>query len=111
MSSHAVELLEYRKLSDGQFAVLGRCCGDDMHRSWHTMGSAVVVDADKMSNSISWFTDRIANQHEAAMQADAVLKTLVGTTVTIPLPVPADPAPADPVAPAPASPDGQPVAA
>src|ERR1700743_3784612 len=108
MSNHVVEILEYRKLSDGQFAVLGRCCGDDMHRSWHTMGSPVVIDADKMNSSINWFTDRIANQHEAPLQADVALQSLIGTTVTIALPAPADPTPLMPI---PAPPVAQAMAA
>lgn len=107
MSNHSVEILEYRKLSDGQFAALARCCGDDMHRSWHTMGSPVICDQSKLNDSISWFVNRVASQHEAALQADVALQNLVGTSVTIELPAPADPA--VPVTPAP--PDAQAAAA
>ena len=79
--SHRVEILEYRQISDGQFAMLGRCCGNDIHRSWHTMASSVVADPEKHRASVDWFCQRIASEHEAALQAENKLKTLVGTSI------------------------------
>lgn len=83
LSSHTVEIVDYRQLSDGQFAVAIRCCGNKMHTSWHTMVAEVVNDSARMETSILEQFQRVAALHEAALKSHANLQKLVGTTIEI----------------------------
>ena len=83
MSSHVVEILDHKQLSDGCHAVLARCCGDDIHRSWHTMGPKVILDETKRAASIQAFIGRLMNQHEIALQAEPIAAAMVGTTTVV----------------------------
>jgi hypothetical protein len=75
--NHEIQIVETKSLPNGQFAILAQCCGQ--HASWHTMADCVVVDDAKREASISGHCERVAKQHEAALQADNILQSLVGT--------------------------------
>jgi len=81
--AHVVELIDFKHLPDGATAVLGRCCGEEQHSSWHTMYPTVLLEPTKREASMNWFKQRVADQHEAAIQAEAHLKTLVGTSTHV----------------------------
>ena len=53
-------------------------------RSWHTMGPLVLNDPEKMQESIDGAHQRIRDTHEAALQAEATLKAMVGKVVEHP---------------------------
>jgi hypothetical protein len=78
--NHEIQIVETKSLPNGQFAILAQCCGDKQHASWHTMADCVVTDDAKREASISEHCKRIAKQHEAALQADHILKSWVGTS-------------------------------
>lgn len=77
--SHTTEIVEYRKLSDSEFAVCIACCGEHLH--WHTMHASVVVDPEKKDASILQARELAATNHEAAVKAEEHLKSLVGSKV------------------------------
>lgn len=77
--NHEVHIIDYKKLSE-QFAVCTRCCGDEQHTSWHTMLPSVMIDDAALEASISKHCEHVAQQHEAALQAEVHLKNLVGTS-------------------------------
>ena len=54
-----------------------------MHISWHTMGPKVLIDESKRAASTQTFVDRMANEHEIALQAEPILKALLGTNTAI----------------------------
>ena len=75
---HETEIVEYKKLSDGQFAVKVRCCGDEQHDSWHTVDAKVLLDPAAYVASLSAHRARVATDHQASILAENVLKALVG---------------------------------
>lgn len=91
--NHQVQTIDYKQLSDQQFAICSQCCGEKIYTNWHTMHSQVVSDPDKRAASIAFHQSYVAENHEAGIAAEATIKTLVGTTTTIILPAP-DPSPA-----------------
>lgn len=76
---HTTEIIDFKKLSDSEFAVLIKCCDDHLH--WHTMHSSVVNDETKQIASLQWARNIAAENHEAAIQAEAKIKTLIGSKV------------------------------
>jgi hypothetical protein len=80
---HTVKIIDFRKLPEGKLAICGQCCGDPMHISWHTMGPKVLIDESKRAASTQTFVDRMANEHEIALQAEPILKALLGTNTAI----------------------------
>lgn len=94
--THTTEIVEYKKLSDSEFAVLIRCCDPcaeckdhaeinyqckTCHLHWHTMHSSVVVDPVKMNVSIQWARDLAATNHDASIQAEARIKAMIGNQI------------------------------
>jgi hypothetical protein len=98
---HTIELLNYKQLSNGQLAVLARCCGDDVQRSWHTIATEVIADDTKFQNSMNWFYQRVASEHQTSLQANGVIASMIGTKTKVDLnqtnapvaPAPTEPAP------------------
>jgi hypothetical protein len=84
--THDVEIIDFKQLSDGQVAVLTRCCGDDSSRSWHTMASSVVLDDAARAASIGEHVRHVATLHETTTQALAKLPKIVGSKVSVSLP-------------------------
>lgn len=77
--NHTVSIVDYKKLSNGQFAIMTQCCGDAQHTSWHTMDASVIIDDPKYQASIAEHCDMVATHHEAAIVAEQTLKELVGS--------------------------------
>lgn len=78
--SHTVHILEFKKLSDGQFAIKTCCCGNEQHVSWHTMDASVLIDDAKREASITEHCAMMAQHHAAAVTAEAHLEKLAGTS-------------------------------
>ncbi len=81
--SHSVKIIDYKKLNDGQIAVAAQCCCDPVHTSWHTMAAAIVLDQAAFQSDIDWHINRVAQQHETALQAEAVMPELIGKAFKI----------------------------
>jgi hypothetical protein len=81
---HKTKILEYRKLSDGQFSVLIQCCDDEQHTSWHTMHASVASDDAKRNASIHGHRERIAELHEHAIKAERSLRESIGEEIDHP---------------------------
>lgn len=79
--SHTVEIIDHKELPSGEHAVLARCCGSDVHKSWHTMAACVVNDEAKCQESLNWLFNRVAVEHQIALDGAAKLKSVVGTSV------------------------------
>ena len=75
---HTAEVVEYKKLSNGQFSVLIRCCANPSTDSWHTMAAEVLADKKKRKESISSAMLRVAKQHEDAMKASEAGVEMMG---------------------------------
>jgi hypothetical protein len=75
---HTVKVVSKKRLSDGQIAVCLRCCDDESTDSWSTLGiTGQTVPAD----IAAWVQDRKADikaLHQAHLDADAALDTLIG---------------------------------
>lgn len=78
---HKTKLLEYRKLSDGQFSVLIQCCDDAAHTSWHTMHASVAADDEARTASIGAHRARIAELHAHALHAEAAIQKHIGEEI------------------------------
>lgn len=78
--SHSTEVVRYEKKSNGQFAVIIRCCGNASTDHPHTMAAEVAADADKRVLSITGAREFCAKQHQAALDAEAALLEEMGKT-------------------------------
>lgn len=79
--NHKTKILEYRKLSDGQFAVKIQCCDDEQHASWHTMHASVASDDESRLVSIGNHRQRVADLHDHALKAEAAIKQHIGEEI------------------------------
>ncbi len=89
MSEHNVAVVEKKKIADGSISVRLRCCGDESSDSWHTLqlthearnpDEEGGVHACAPEEVQAWLDGRkvvVANLHEAHLQADALLGSLV----------------------------------
>jgi len=66
---HATEIVEVKKLSNGQVAAKIRCCGDASTDHWHTMAVQVASDLDSRKASLDPIRQFVAEQHEHAIKA------------------------------------------
>lgn len=98
--THVAQYIEFKKLNDGQFALLAECCGDFSTRSYLTLYAGAVVDDPTIQAALNAHLSKVANLHETATQAAAILPTLLNQPVQIVLPAPAQPS--EPVSPDPA---------
>jgi hypothetical protein len=100
--NHIVTIIETKQLSDGEFAILSECCSDQKSRSWGTMAAATCSDPAKLQSFVDYHHTRIANLHDLAIQSNAVLASVQGSTSTItvldPAPAPVAPSMPDPAA-------------
>ena len=77
MTTHASKLIGRKKLTDGQFAVLIRCCGDQTTDSWHTL--SVTKDTAK-ADVTAWIAGRqqhVEDGHAVACAVDTYLGTVI----------------------------------
>jgi hypothetical protein len=73
---HVSKIVEKKKLSDGQIAVLIQCCEDATHQGWHTLQVDSTITPDAVS---VWLADRksaVGAQHAAMLAADSALDML-----------------------------------
>lgn len=73
---HTTEIVEYKKLSNGQFSVLIRCCGNSSTDHWHTM--AFVADPIQREQNLNAEREKVAMEHEAAITGEAAALGLMG---------------------------------
>ena len=76
--AHTTEIVEFKKISNGQFSYLIRCCGDQSTDHWHTLGVNV---ADRIA-SLQVAREYVAAQHEKSLEITNEAATLAGQTVT-----------------------------
>jgi hypothetical protein len=79
---HDTKIVEYKKLSDGQFAVSVSCCDEPAQISWLTVDASIVIDPVKFQAALDGHIERVVLAHEGALQADTTLAGLVGTIIT-----------------------------
>lgn len=77
---HTTEIIRYEKLSNGQFAVIIRCCGNAGTDHAHTM--AVSQSAEDRAKSIAGARAAVAKQHEDAIQAEMHVIGMLGSIET-----------------------------
>lgn len=75
--AHTTEIVSYKKLSNGQFALLFRCCNNPSTDYWHTLDNG----ADRTA-SIADAHKRCADEHAKAVTASDDAIALMGQTVT-----------------------------
>ena len=76
--SHTTELVGYKKLSNGQFAVCIRCCGNPASDSWHAMAASVMAVKKQRDASIKKQRVRVSEEHENSLKAEAAAVELMG---------------------------------
>ena len=76
--SHQTEIVGYKKINNGQFAVCIRCCGNASTDSWHTMAANVMADPKKRKDSIKAARARTAKAHGDALKAEEAAIELMG---------------------------------
>lgn len=79
---HTTELIDSRKISNGQFAIDILCCGTHAHP--HTVGSEVMNDPTKLAASIQGAHALAAADHAAANALESDLAKLKGQKVEHP---------------------------
>lgn len=77
---HTTEIIKYEKLSNGQFAVIIRCCGNAGTDHPHTL--PVSQSAEERAKSIADQRALVAKQHEDSIQAEAHAMSLIGSVET-----------------------------
>lgn len=82
---HTVSITDYKQLNNGQFAVGAICCGDESTKSFHTMLTPVFTDPTQLQQSLNWFYNRMATEHEAMIQSKVVAANLIGSKTTVDL--------------------------
>jgi hypothetical protein len=71
--SHTTEVVKYEKLSNGQFAVTIRCCGNASTDWSHTMAAEVAADPERRAASLAEAKQSCAALHQHALDAEAGL--------------------------------------
>ena len=75
---HTTEIVEFKKLSNGQFAICIRCCGNPSTDSWHTMAADVMATSKKKKESVGLAQKKVAKEHDDAIKAEAAAIELMG---------------------------------
>jgi hypothetical protein len=74
---HKTSIVAYRKLSNGQFAVLVRCCSDAGSDSWLTVAAEVAANPSRLKISLGGHHASVADLHDASQRAEENIKALV----------------------------------
>jgi len=74
--AHKTKIVEYKRLSNEQFAVRIRCCDHEGTDHWHTM--AFVHDPTQRAANLEKVRDLVAQRHESEKQTEAEFTALVG---------------------------------
>lgn len=75
---HTTEVVEYKKLSNGQFAICVRCCGNAGTDSRQTMVASVMAVKKQRDALIKKLRARVSEEHELALKAEAAAVELMG---------------------------------
>jgi hypothetical protein len=75
---HQTEIVQYKKLSNGQFSFCVRCCGDASTDSWQTMAAGVIAVKKQRDASIKEQRVRVSEEHEKALKAEAAALEVMG---------------------------------
>lgn len=78
--THTTEVVEYKKLSNGQFAVIIRCCGNASTDWSHTMAAEVASDSTRRTASLDTARGACSALHQHALDAEAALLSEMGAT-------------------------------
>jgi len=76
--SHVTEVVKFEKVGQQQWAVTIRCCNDPRTDFSHTMGAAVMADAENKKASLAAAHAACAKNHEAVLKAAADAEQLIG---------------------------------
>lgn len=80
--SHQTEIVGYKKINNGQFALCIRCCGIASTDSWHAMAASVMASPKAKKDSIKGARARTAKAHEDALKAEEAAIELMGKKET-----------------------------
>ena len=83
MATHTVHIIDHKQLSDGQLALLAECCSDPKTHSWLTCAAEVVIDDEQFQGAINHHCQRVGHLHEAMQQSVAKAKATIGTKVSV----------------------------
>lgn len=75
MATHTTEVVSYQKLSNGQAAVVIRCCGNASTDFPHTF--SFTGDAAQRAQNLQSAHGQCAQQHQAQIDSDAGLPALM----------------------------------
>jgi hypothetical protein len=73
---HTTKVVDKKKLSNGEIAVLIQCCEDPTEQSWHTLSFTKDTAAADVT---AWLADRhahVQDSHATAQAIDAQLSVL-----------------------------------
>lgn len=76
--THTTEIVQYKKLSNGQFSYCVRCCGNQSTDSWHTLDFS--GDPAERARALDAARQRVASEHDAAVKAEAEILEQMGKT-------------------------------
>ena len=76
MAEHTQTVIEKKLLTNGQISVLIRCCADERHQSWHTLGVTPSTTSDTINAWLEGRKAAVQAQHEAMLAAAAHLDSL-----------------------------------
>lgn len=71
---HQTEIVAFKKLSNGQFSLCLRCCGNPSTDSWHTVAASVMASPKKRKESIKFAKERVAKEHENVVKAEEAVE-------------------------------------
>jgi hypothetical protein len=81
--SHSTEIVEVKKLSNGQISALIRCCGNASTDHWVTMAVEVAADSEERKAYLESERQKVADQHEASHKAtDGLINEVSALPVT-----------------------------
>jgi UDP-N-acetylglucosamine transferase subunit ALG13 len=83
VTPHSVRFVDHKQLSDGELALLVECCSDPSTHSWLRTAAEVVTDDEQYQNTINDHCQRVALLHESVKQAVTKAKATIGTKVSV----------------------------
>ena len=74
---HTSTIIEKKKLTDGQIAVLIQCCADPTTNSWHTISITKDTTTDEVTAWLTGVQQHVQDGHAAAQAVDEHLDSLL----------------------------------
>jgi hypothetical protein len=75
---HQTEIVEYKKLSNGQFSFCIRCCGNADTDTRQTMAASIVAVKKQRNALIKKMRMRVSEEHEKSVKAEAAALEVMG---------------------------------